>query len=41
MIIEENGQYLYKIYLKKEGWPDRIKLTFDFKGNFVNQEKIK
>ncbi|MFY9418401.1 MAG: PepSY-like domain-containing protein, partial [Bacteroidales bacterium] len=41
MIIEENGQYLYNIYLKKEGWPDRVKLTFDFKGNFVNQEKIK
>ncbi|HOJ23873.1 MAG TPA: PepSY-like domain-containing protein [Bacteroidales bacterium] len=41
MIIEEDGQYLYNIYLKKEGWPDRIKLTFDYKGNFVNQEKIK
>lgn len=41
MIIEENGQYLYNIYLKKEGWPDRVKLTFDFKGNFLNQEKIK
>jgi len=41
MIIEEDGQYLYNIYLKKEGWPDRIKLTFDFKGNFINQEKIK
>lgn len=40
MIIEENGQYLYNIYLKKEGWPDRIKLTFDYKGNFLNQEKI-
>lgn len=40
MIIEENGQYLYNIYLKKEGWPDRVKLTFDFKGNFLNQEKI-
>lgn len=41
MMVEENGQYLYNIYLKKEGWPDRIKLTFDFKGNFINQEKIK
>lgn len=40
MIIEENGQYLYNIYLKKEGWPDRVKLTFDYKGNFLNQEKI-
>ncbi len=41
MMVEENGQYLYNIYLKKEGWPDRVKLTFDFKGNFINQEKIK
>ena len=41
MLIVEEGQYFYNIYLKKEGWPDRIKLIFDFKGDFISEEKIK
>lgn len=40
MIIDEDGKYMYSVFLKKEGYDERKRVLFDQKGNFIKEEDI-
>ncbi len=40
MTLDEDGEYMYSVFLKREGYDDRKRVLFDLKGNFIKEEDI-
>lgn len=40
IIVNDEGKLMYSIIIKKEQYPDRIRLLFDMKGTFISAENL-
>lgn len=40
MTLDEDGKFMYSVFLKREGFDDRKRVLFDLTGNFIKDEDI-
>ena len=40
MTLNEEGKFMYSVFLKREGYNDRKRVLFDLNGNFIKDEDI-
>lgn len=40
IIVNDEGKMMYSVFIKKEQYPEKVRLLFDVKGNFISAEQL-